>query len=218
MWPYQCNFVSPKLGSETKFYAIMGIFLLAFSTLGFSLAGSDVGDRVVLTINNIPFTQRQVEGYINIKESLRKNADGSLRLVNASLWEDALSVFTNDAILLIEAQRIGGVTVPETLTQKYIDLLRTKSATNPELKAMLGRLGLSDGGLERAVDSVLRVAAFRRSKERQETQSQLQLKSNQGQDSNFRVSAWQKDLLDRAIIRRYEDAGQYVLIQPALGG
>lgn len=192
------------------------LFFLAFSSRGYSLAVHEVGDRVVVTINNVPFTQRQVEGYINIKESLRKNVEGKLRLVNASQWEDALTVFTNDAVFLIEAQRIGSVTIPENLAKKYIDLLREKSVTNPELKAMFLRLGLSDGSLERAVDTVLRVAAFRRSKERQESQSQLQ--TGEGADGGIRFSMWQKELLDRAIIRRYEDAAQYILIQPAAGG
>lgn len=181
------------------------------------MAAADLGDRVVLTINNVPFTQRQVEGYINIKECLRKSSDGSIRLVNAGLWRDALTVFTSDAVLLLEAQRVGGITIPESMTKKYLELLKTKSVSNPELKAMLARLGLNDGGLERAIDTVLRVAAFRRSKERQETQSQLPFSGADGRGSaGLRVAAWQKDLMDRAIVRRYEDADQYVVIHPAL--
>jgi hypothetical protein len=176
-----------------------------------------MGDRVVLTINNVPFTQRQVEGYINIKECLRKNTDGAIRLVNASLWREALMVFIGDAVLLLEAQRVGGITIPESMTSKYIDLLKTKSAANPELKAMMDRLGLNDGGLERAVDTVLRVAAFRRSKERQETQSQMPFAGVDGRGAaGLRLAVWQKDLMDRAIVRRYEDAEQYVVIHPAL--
>lgn len=193
------------------------ILLTTFSSEAFSMAAADLGDRVVLTINNVPFTQRQVEGYINIKECLRKSSDGSIRLVNAGLWRDALTVFTSDAVLLLEAQRVGGITIPESMTKKYLELLKTKSVSNPELKAMLARLGLNDGGLERAIDTVLRVAAFRRSKERQETQSQLPFSGADGRGSaGLRVAAWQKDLMDRAIVRRYEDADQYVVIHPAL--
>lgn len=193
------------------------IFLIASAANASAVATNDVGDRVVLTINNVPFTQRQVEGYINVKECLRKNADGAVRLVNASLWRDALTVFTSDAVLLLEAQRVGGITIPDTMTKKYIDLIKAKSTSSSELKAMLDRLGLNDGGLERAVDTVLRVAAFRRSKERQETQSQMPFGGSDGAGSaGLRVAAWQKDLMDRAIVRRYEDADQYVVIHPAI--
>jgi hypothetical protein len=34
--------------------------------------------------------------------------------------------------------------------------------------------------------------------------------------AGLRLAVWQKDLMDRAIVRRYEDAEQYVVIHPAL--
>jgi hypothetical protein len=193
------------------------IWVLGLCHMGQSFAGA-LGDRVVLTINNVPFTQRQVEGYIDVKECLRKAEGGAVRIVTANNWEDALTVFTNDAVILLEAQRLGGISVPDALARKYLDLVKSKMSQNQDLKQAFERLGLADGGLERAVDTVLRVASFRRSKEREETQSQLQLSGVSGAEVASRSSAWHKDLIDRAIVRRYEGANHYILIRPALGG
>jgi hypothetical protein len=57
-----------------------------------------VADRVVVAINNIPYTQLQIESYLNVKESLRDNADSS-QVVNGTNWSMAIDAFTNDMMI-----------------------------------------------------------------------------------------------------------------------
>ncbi len=170
-----------------------------------------LGDRLVLSINNVPYSQRQVESYINVKESLRKTNDGNVRVIDASNWNDALTVFSEDMVILQEAQRLGSFSTQDQLVDKYHAVVRDKVAQGGELKKSLTRLGIDEPALAKALDDVLRVAAFRRSKDRQESQG---TKGAQKGAVTGKVQ-WLEELTLRAIVRPYEGARTYESVGPS---
>lgn len=170
-----------------------------------------LGDRLVLSINNVPYSQRQVESYINVKESLRKTNDGNVRVIDGTNWNDALTVFSEDMIILQEAQRLGSFSTQDQLVDKYHAVVRDKIAQGGELKKSLVRLGVDEPALAKALDDVLRVAAFRRSKDRQESQG---TKGAKKVPESGKVQ-WLDELTLRAIVRPFENARTYHAIGPA---
>lgn len=183
-----------------------------------AVAQDVIGDRLVVTINNVPYSQRQVEMYIHVKESLRKTSDGTTRTISAANWLDALTVFTEDMIILQESQRLGSFQAPEQAFDKYLAVVREKIAKGPALAAALQRLGVSDQAVGRTLEEVLRIAAFRRSKERQDQQNERDDKTDgAGPGTRAGEAKWLTELVARAAVRRYGDAGLYVTIEPTQG-
>ena len=177
-------------------------------------AAEPLGDRLVLSINNIPYTQRQVEVYISVKESLRKS-DAPVRLIEAGNWMDALTVFGEDMIIQQEAQRLGSFQALEQSTEKFEQLVRDKTKRDKEFGANLARLGVDDVALTRALEGVLRVAAFRRSKDRQ---AQVGTRPDaEDIESQKESRKWLDELVERAVVRQYQNAQSYSVIQPTLG-
>ena len=192
--------------------SLKGLLLIAGLFSGAGAYGAPLGDRLVLSINNVPYTQRQVETYINVKESLRKTNDGNVRVIDATNWGDALAVYSEDMIILHEAQRLGSFSTQDQLIDKYHAVVRDKIAHGGELKKSLTRLGIDEVTLAKALDDVLRVAAFRRSKDRQESQGG---KGVRKRDADTGKVQWLADLSNRAIVRPYDDAKTYQAIEPA---
>lgn len=191
--------------------SLKGLLLTAALLCGFGAFASPVGDRLVLSVNGVPYSQRQVETYINVKESLRKTNDGNVRVIDKANWHDALTVFSEDMIILQEAQRLGSFSTQDQLVDKYHAVVRDKISQGGELKRSLARLGVDEPTLAKALDDVLRVAAFRRSKDRQESQG---AKTKKMDLSQAKVE-WLEDLTTRAIVRPYEGAHEYLLIEPS---
>ena len=54
-----------------------------------------VADRIVVAVNSIPYSQLQIERYIDVKESLRDNIASS-QTVQQSNWALALDAFIRD--------------------------------------------------------------------------------------------------------------------------
>jgi len=95
--------MKPNAKVTFKYLATTLIFALTSSII-FLAPGADaaqpdssksIADRVVVAINNIPYSQNQIESYIDVKESLRDDASKS-QTVNSSNWTEALDVFVTD--------------------------------------------------------------------------------------------------------------------------
>jgi hypothetical protein len=189
---------------------MISVFLFLLLTAGNAMAL--VGDRAVLSINNVSYTQRQVEMYIVIKESLRKNAEiESTRIVNASNWSEALTVFSEDMIIYQESQRLGGLQAPDQLIDKFVNLIREKNNKSELFRNTMGRLGADQIGITRVLDMVIRIAAFRRSKDRQSTAGSS---ATDIEDQPGSRPVWLTEISERAIVRRYEGAMQFIEIAP----
>ena len=173
---------------------------------------AQVGDRAVLAINNVTYTQRQIEMYIVVKESLRKNTSiESARVVNAANWNEAVTVFTEDMIVYQEAQRLGGLQAPDQLIEKFVSLIQEKSNKSDVFRSTMTRLGADQVGMTRVLDSVIRIAAFRRSKDRQASNSDS---TGEIEDQSGSTPEWLTEITERAIVRRYEGTNQFIEIAP----
>lgn len=165
-----------------------------------------LGDRLVIGVNNVPYSQRQVESYILVKESLRKTSDGTSRVIDARSWKDALQVFGEDMIVLQEAERLGSYQNEGALVEKFRAVFRQKATAGSALAAAQSRLGIDEASVKKTLESVLRVVAFRKAKDRGSDDAKAGQKSK-----------WLTELTDRAVVRFYQDAESYVVIEPALG-
>lgn len=194
-----------------KFSAALCAIMIFFTTIA---EGAVVGDRAVLSINNTTYTQRQVEMYIVIKESLRKNAAiESARVVNATNWTEALTVFTEDMTIHQESLRLGGLQAADQLIDRFSNLIKEKNAKSQLFRATMERLGADQVGITRVLDTVIRVAAFRRSKERQAATAGVP----EIDDGDGSQPVWLTELKERAIVRRYEGTQDFITIAPATG-
>jgi hypothetical protein len=178
---------------------------LAHAAPGARGEAGPTGDRLVVAINNVPYSQRHVETYVAVKESLRKNGDGAVRLVDASNWSDAVAVFTEDMIILQEAHRLGSFATLDQTVEKFQGAVREKAAKAGAFRAALTRLGVSDQTLVRTLEDVLRVAAFRRGREKPHDAASPDVKG---------APAWLVELTDRAVVRLFSGAETFVAIAP----
>ena len=180
--------------------------LLALAGGARAQSSDPLGDRLIVGVNNVPYTQRQVESYILVKESLRKTEAGPERAIDARSWPQAVAVFSDDMIVLQEAERLGSYQNEGALVAKFRDVVKQKVAQSPPFAAALKRIGLEDLGVTRTLESVLRVAAFRKAKDK-------------GAADEKRAK-WLGELTDRAVVRFYKGATIYVPISPtgAAGG
>jgi hypothetical protein len=179
--------------------------------------GTVIGDRIVLAVNNVPYTQRQLELYLTIKESIRSTLDLNVTVVNERSWSEALNAFTEEMMILQEALRLGSFAAPDQLLDKYNAVLRTKLARNAPLSQTMVRLGVDDLAMSRALDSVLRVASFRQNKNRQESQIAGAQKTAPVA-GEAKEPKWLQDLRARANTRVLAGAEVYLEIEPTVGG
>lgn len=180
-----------------------------------------VGDRLVIAINNIPYSQRQLEVYIAVKESLRRAPRKmGARLVTAENWQEALKVFSDDMLILQEAIRLGSFLSTDQNFDKYERIVRERFKDDADLQKATVRLGIDGLTIAKTLETVLRIAAFRRSKDRQaQLGNQVENKDDElAAEAPGKVAAhWFTDLEERAVERQYQGAGQYLLIEPNAG-
>src|SRR5262249_49257654 len=95
--------MTQKKSSRSRFWPFFHLTNFFICALGASVTLGQqgvLGDRLVTEINNIPYTQRQVETYLFVKEALRKNEPGQgISLVNSSNWQMALDAFSEDMLI-----------------------------------------------------------------------------------------------------------------------
>jgi len=188
------------------------LFVFLFFVLGMASA---VGDRLIFSINNLSYSQRQIEVTFYIKEALREETASNPELeiieINQENWQSIMKVFAEDMIVLQEAVRLGSFQINTTALQKYKDLVSIQVEKSKFLQTNFERLGVDKKTLHSEIDNVLRVAGFRKSKRRQN--------KNDAEITNLTTSQskWLSELTDRTVIRTYEGAQKYILIQPQQG-
>lgn len=210
---------SPKRLGD-KAFRTFAAALAFFSAASFTLAETaPIGDRLVVAVNGVGYTQRQAESYVVVKESLRKTADGSARVVDERNWAQALSVFAEDMIVLQEAERLGSFQNEQQLIDKYTAAIRQKMQSGKALADTMMRLGAptpESPAVRRTIELVLRVAAFRRSKDRQAPEAKDAEAEVAPRPSGARPK-WLDELASRAVVRQYQDAERWLVIQPTGG-
>lgn len=209
---------------------IGGVLALMWYQVGYA---QKLGDRVVVAINDLTYTQRQVESYITLKECLRKTDNlQSPLLVDKNNWPDALLVFVDDMILLQEVTRLGSYLDVSQLIDQYEKIVKDKLTKHVSLASLAQRLGFSDLTIAQTLEDILRIAYFRRSKMKQASMM-LPLQNEDGADplnslpirqnsgnldvSEERAAKWFKTLVEQSRVRYFEGSKIYVEIFPNQG-
>jgi hypothetical protein len=188
-----------------SFIMVIGISVFFCSA---SYAGQ-IGDRLVVSINNQPYSQRQIEVYFSIKEILRDKIDASLLIANKDNWKKFLNLFIEDMIVLQEATRLGSFQINDAALEKYFGIIQLRYQKNDLLQANYSRLGIDSATLKNTLSNVLRVAGFRRSK------SKMIDKSSLDELDEPRVTKrWLSELRERAVTRTFENAYKFKVIDP----
>ena len=160
-----------------------------------------IADRVLVAINNIPYTQLQLESYLNVKESLRDEASSS-QVVKESNWLQAIDAFINDMMIHQEATKSSGFRPTKETIQKLRARVEKTAAAAPQFKAVFDRLRLTRTELENEILRIATVENYRKGK--------ASLSSNR---KNIQDS-WENELKSRSIVRLFDDAKTWKTIQP----
>ena len=189
-------------------HAVLFSGFLSIILLPTTPSWAQVGDRLLVSINSTPYSQRQMECYFAIKEGLREGGAPIPALSEAS-WSQAITAFTDDMIIHQEAHRVGSFQASEsTLKVAQTKIERRKSA-DPVFSATASRLGIDERTFQRTIHTVLRTEAFRRNKERQ---SIVARSDDEG------APRWFEEIKDRAVVRYFSGASKYLEIKPSHPG
>lgn len=185
--------------------------LLVFFGAALRLDGA-ILDRLVVEINTVPFTQRQIESYVTTKASLIKvsNLQGGDTLVfNAGNWRGVVDLFSDDMVILQEAQRLGSFQPAEAMVAEAVTILKNKSQGPTGFAQAFQRLGLDEPGLARYCGMILRLEAYRRSKNKQSQSGQGKGVGDSGRPK------WLQDLTSRSVVRIYRGGDVFQTIEPS---
>ena len=188
----------------------------ALTFAGFAAApalAQQLGNRLVLAINQVPYSQRQIELYTAVRVALFAPADQTGTLVDSANWNASLALFTTEMVILQEAQRLGSFGTVDAVLEKYSARLQARRTAHGKFAMALQRLGADDPALAHTLENVLRVAAFRRSKNRQEAQD-ISAAGGATPTQPGGAAKWLSDLSGRAATRLYLGGDVYQTIQP----
>jgi len=150
-----------------------------------------------MAINNVPYSQLQIESYMDIKEALREDPAKS-QLVSAQNWKIALAAFMKDMTLYQEAAKSSGFRPQRQGVEKTLDRVKNTLASHDNFKNKFGSLGLDDSTLREHISRLLTIDNFRRSRRGLSPVS----------------SQWEDDLQNTSIVRWFDGGKDYEEIQP----
>jgi hypothetical protein len=166
-----------------------------------SLFAKAIADRIILAINSIPYSQTQIERYINVKETLRDGIEKS-QTVQQSNWNLAINAFVKDMMIHQDATKSSGFRP----TKEAIQRLRFKTEKNismsPEFKTAFDRLGLARTEIETEILKITTVENYRRGKK------------SLDEEETSSGSSWEDDLAKRSIVRYFDDAKTWITLEP----
>jgi hypothetical protein len=156
-----------------------------------------VVDRLVLELNQTPFTQNQIKNYVLTHITL--SDEESVNNLNLSeSWTRYLAKFLADMIIDQEASRLGSYEPTTKMLEDATQLIIRKDTLGFHRK-------MSPDQFSKTLKKVLRIENFKRIKQRQ-----LSLGATTDTEAGWQQSAWYKDLREKAMIRFFKDAYQYI--------
>ncbi|MEI6397465.1 MAG: hypothetical protein WCO71_01725 [Pseudomonadota bacterium] len=199
--------MTPNVKVTLKYFSAGVAFALTSSIISPASRGSSaeiessiaIADRVLVTINNIPYSQNQVESYIDVKESLRDDAMKS-QTVDGSNWTQALEVFVRDTAIHQEASKSSGFRPTKEAVQKLRLRSEKTAASVAQFKTSFDRLGLAGQRIEIEILKIATVESFRRGK--------------QSLNSKDKAINWETELTDRTTVRYFDDAKTWKQTNP----
>jgi len=190
-----------KLRSPLAFCSLLFVFLLLPAVCYSQPANVRIADRVVVAINNIPYSQLQIERYVDVKESLRDNP-GASEIVKESNWPLAVEAFIKDMTIHQEASKSSGFRPSREAILKLRMRSEKSLDTVAHFKSAFEHLMLDRAEIENEVLKVATVENYRRGK--------ASLNTN-GKSS---VTNWESDLIGRTTVRFFDEAKAWKTIQP----
>ncbi len=199
--------MTPNVKVTLKYFSAGVVFALTSSIISPASRGSSaeiessiaIADRVLVTINNIPYSQNQVESYIDVKESLRDDAMKS-QTVDGSNWTQALEVFVRDTAIHQEASKSSGFRPTKEAVQKLRLRSEKTAASVAQFKTSFDRLDLAGQRIEIEILKIATVESFRRGK--------------QSLNSKDKAINWETELTDRTTVRYFDDAKTWKQTNP----
>lgn len=187
-----------RLTFKIIFFAITyGLVAALFSS---NMNAGILGDRLILAVNNVPYSQLQIEGYLNVKETLREDLEKS-SVVTAENWPIALAAFIKDMVIYQEATKSSGFRPQKDGVQKALERIHSTLPKSPAFQRRFKQLGLDNATIKEHLSRVLTVENLRRSR--------------QGLDKNKeRATAWEDELEKVSIIRWFDKGRIYEDINP----
>lgn len=189
-----------RINKRKKTLIFISLLLLIFSQT--VTAWAIVGDRLILSINNIPFSQLQIEALMNVKETLRADPNQS-QIVDQSNWALALSAFITDMTEYLEASKTSGYRPQRELVLKTTERVKLALQSSPKFKSRFAALGLDDAAIREQVTRILTIENLRRSR-----QGAIGAKDSQA------PGVWQDELMRNTMIRWFDNGKTYEHIQP----
>ena len=170
--------------------------LLLTFVLAVFCSAYQLGDRLLLQINNVSYTQRQLEAHTLIREALQVTQPSTERLViSAQVWRDLLDKFREDMLILLELERYDRYRPSETdidTARRYVMQQQAK------LQADFVRLGIDDNMLTELLAVNLKINAYRRAQEQKTTAK----------------PRWLHKIEQRNFVRFYRGSSLWMPIQP----
>lgn len=174
---------------------------LGLPRLPLANAAENLGDRVIVAINDQNYTQRQLEMYFVMRQSLLENQNFAGELITQANWGEALAFFVEEMVLLQESDRIGGAVVPQEQLVRLSKRSSTQFSKNSNLEKLAKQLEMDNSLRESMLASIQRVESLKNFK----NQTSLNRNSD-GQNKNLAIKEWLNEVFSRTIIRYYKDA------------
>ncbi len=190
------------------------IFAFALFALNLSTPVSlaqTLGDRLILDINGLHYSQRQLESYLLVRSMLLSGGQSGGEF-SADNWSANLQVFEQMMLIEQEAFRLGGFQPSEVMIKTAMEVIQKKLTDGAAESQQARRLGLDTKTTRRIAAAILRAEAMRRSRQRSalEADAVVKRKANTSSEDD-----WLADLKRWAVIRRYNGADRFIAIEPA---
>ncbi len=194
------------------FVVVINIFFTSGNIFAqYDSSQGQLGDRVIMEIDHVPYTQRQLELYMLFKDML--SGREMIRTAGPESWYALLEEFRVDMIVNQEAVRLSSFQASAQMLAKAKEIFSKRRAVDSAAMSALQRLVVAPGNELDNFNITLRIEAFRRSKQRQAA-------IQDGRNSTtmvrtLRFSQWLKDLEERAVVRYFDGSMSYQEIHPS---
>ena len=188
-------------------FAILGSICLILITPYHSAAAIPI-DRLILEVNKQSYTQRQVILYVTTRRLLQENPKASDLQINQKNWTTVLSQFSDEMIIEQEAQRLGSRQPNAEMVKTMKSKLLAQRRKWPIINKVYHRMAVTEQEMKKILASIIRVQSFLI------TRKKTPLKEDSPQNQTHAKNNWFDRLKQRTPSRYYEQARNYVPIEP----
>lgn len=140
------------------------ISFLLTSAFDLGLGAEILGDRVLVEVDRVAFTQRQLESYMLVRSILDGGDAKSFgAIISPISWVTTVDDYVNDTIVHLEAERVGSFQPAPRSLATATEVLDGRMREDGEWRVHQQRLGISQAEMKALILRALRVAALKRS-------------------------------------------------------